>query len=72
MMCKGRNKNLINKRNKKLVEKYHYLSVKKNIPFDDVLSMLSEMFFLSEKRIEFILKENNDYINELICKSCKQ
>jgi Lhr-like helicase len=64
---KGRNHKLILLRNRKLVERYFYWTEVKRRRFDDVLRILSEEeFFLSEKRILFLINENNDLLNELI------
>jgi hypothetical protein len=69
-MGKGRSKELIQKRNKKIINRYFYFTEKKRMRFDDVLRILSEEeFFISEQRIELIIRENNEYLNELISKS---
>ncbi|WP_286083768.1 transposase [Parabacteroides goldsteinii] len=51
-MSKGRNKNLIKKRNEALIRRYYYWTEVRRRRFDDVLKILSEEeFFLSEERI---------------------
>ena len=55
-MSKGRNKNLIKKRNEALIRRY-WTEVRRR-RFDDVLKILSEEeFFLSEERILSIIRE---------------
>jgi hypothetical protein len=56
-MRKGRNRALVSKRNKALLERYYYWTNEKRVRFDDVLGKLSEEFFLSEDRIVDILRK---------------
>ena len=57
-MSKGRNKNLIKKRNEALIRRYYYWTEVRRRRFDDVLKILSEEeFFLSEERILSIIRE---------------
>ncbi len=71
-MSKGRNNNLIALRNKKLVERFYYLTEVKRRRIDDVLYILSvNEFFISEARILRLLSENNELLNELIEKKKK-
>ena len=57
-MSKGRNKNLIKKRNEALIRRYYYWTEVRRRRFDDVLKILSEEeFFLSEERIPSIIRE---------------
>jgi Lhr-like helicase len=66
---KGRSKVLIDKRNKRLVERYYFWTEVKRRRFDDVLRILSnDEFFISETRILAILKDNNDFYDELMRK----
>lgn len=51
-MPRGRNKRLIDLRNRFLLKRYHYWTEVKRIRFDDALKILSEReFFISEERI---------------------
>jgi hypothetical protein len=67
MACKkGRDQQLIEKRNKKLCERYHYWCEVKRRRFDDVLRILSEEeFFISEQRIMYIIRLNQFQIDKL-------
>ena len=57
-MSKGRNKNLIKKRNEALIRRYYYWTEVRSRRFHDVLKILSEEeFFLSEERILSIIRE---------------
>ena len=57
-MSKGRNKNLIKKRNEALIRRYYYWTEVRRRRFDDVLKILSEEeLFLSEERILSIIRE---------------
>ena len=48
-MSKGRNKELINERDRKLFERFYYWSEVKRLRFDDTIRKLStEEFFLAE------------------------
>ncbi len=65
-MPKGRNKKLIELRNKKLIQRYHYWYDIKRLRPDDVIRKLSEQeFFLSTQTIERIILENRDYLERL-------
>jgi len=69
-MKKGRNKDLIELRNKKLIERYYYWTEIKRRRFDDVLQILSRSeFFLAEKTILNIIQDNNDLFEEIRNKS---
>ena len=59
---KGRNKTLIEERNKKIYERYFYWTEVKRIRFDDALKIVSQKeFFLSESRVlQIIRKMIND------------
>lgn len=57
-MGKGRDKELITERNKRIYERYFYWTEIKRIRFDDALQILSKRdFFLSESRIMQIIRE---------------
>lgn len=57
-MGKGRSKDLIDKRNKALLLRYHELTEVQRLRFDDALKVLSEReFFISEERILAIIRD---------------
>ncbi len=59
-MPKGRNKDLIEKRNESLCRRYYYWTEVRRLRFDDTLKILSEQeFFLSEERILSIIRERS-------------
>lgn len=56
-MAKGRNKRLIENRNRKILERYYYWTETQRLRFDDAVKQLAENeFFLSEQRIWRILR----------------
>lgn len=56
-MGKGRNKQLIEERDRRLFERYYYWTEVKRLRFDDTISILStQEFFLSEGRIMHIIR----------------
>jgi len=66
-MPRGRSLELIEKRNKRLIERYYYWSEVKRRRLDDVFIILSQQeFFIHERTILEILRKNNDYLNSLI------
>ncbi|GHT77411.1 hypothetical protein AGMMS50262_18320 [Bacteroidia bacterium] len=59
-MSKGRNKELIKKRDSALIERWNYWTNVQRLRFDDSLKVLSQTeFFISEERILSILREYN-------------
>lgn len=61
---RGRNRELIRLRNDALCRRFVYWSEIKRLRMDDVLMKLSrEEFFIDEKRILHIIRENADRIN---------
>ena len=57
-MGKGRDKELIDARNRKLFERYYYWTEVKRLRFDDTIRKLSsEEFFISEGRVMQIIRE---------------
>ena len=57
-MKKGRDKELIKKRNAALLKRYVYWAEVQRLRFDDILTILSEQeFFISEERILRIIRE---------------
>jgi len=66
-MSKGRDKKLIRKRNEALLRRYHYLTEKERLRFDDAIRLLSEKeFFISEERILSIIRDYGHQIPGLI------
>ena len=54
-MGKGRDKDLIRKRDEALCRRYHYWTERQRLRFDDALRILSQQeFFISEERINLI------------------
>ena len=63
-MGKGRNKDLIEKRNKALLLRYHELTEVNRLRFDDALRVLSEQeFFISEERILAIIRDYHHLVD---------
>ena len=59
MSRRGRNKELIRKRDEQLCRRYYYWTEKERIRFDDALRILSEKeFFISEERIMAIIRRH--------------
>lgn len=66
-MKRGRSKILIEKRNKKLIERYFFLTEVARNRFDDTIKTLSEdEFFISETCVLNILRNNHKYYSELM------
>lgn len=56
-MSRGRDKHLINERDRKLFERYYYWTEVKRLRFDDTIRKLSsEEFFISEGRVMQIIR----------------
>lgn len=58
-MAKGRDKQLIRKRDEALCRRYYYWTEAQSVRFDRALKILSEEFFLSEERIMAIIRERS-------------
>lgn len=57
-MPKGRDKNLIEKRNEALIRRYYYWTESQRLRFDDTLKILSEKeFFISQDRVTSIIRD---------------
>ncbi|MGL4520814.1 MAG: transposase [Phocaeicola sp.] len=66
-MGKGRDKDLIEKRDMALLRRYHYWTEVQRLRFDDALKQLSENeFFISEERIMAIIRTKYKLIPELL------
>lgn len=65
-MSRGRNKELISKRDEKLLRRYYYWTEEQRLRFDDALKILSEEeFFISTDRIMAIIRENCHKLNDI-------
>jgi hypothetical protein len=65
-MTKGRNKELIEKRNESLCRRYYYWTEVQRLRFDDALKVLSEKeFFLSEETIMSIIRQYAPIIKDI-------
>lgn len=65
-MTKGRNKDLIEKRDEKLCRRYYYWTEHERLRFDDALRILSEQeFFISEERIMQIIRRKCHGLKDL-------
>lgn len=63
---KGRSSHLVALRDRVLVARYYYWTEVKRLRFDDSLQKLQdEEFFISEKRIMHVLREQDEYLEEL-------
>jgi len=68
-MKRGRSKFLIEKRDKKLIERYYYWTELERMRFDDAIKIVSEEeFFISEICVISIIRRGDKYFNELIKK----
>ena len=68
-MSKGRNKDLISKRDEALLRRYHYWTEIQRLRFDDALKLLSEQeFFISEERIMAIIRSKCSQIKDIAVK----
>ena len=57
-MPRGRNKDLIDKRNEALCRRWYYWTEVQRLRFDDALKILSEQeFFISEDRVMAIIRQ---------------
>nr|WP_320037171.1 transposase [uncultured Bacteroides sp.] len=66
-MSLGRSKNLIAKRDEALCRRYYFWTEIQRLRFDDALKQLSENeFFLSEKRIMAIIRNNCKNIEDIV------
>jgi hypothetical protein len=71
-MAKGRDRELIKKRDNALCRRWVYWSEVKRLRTDDVLKVLSQdEFFLSEERIYCIIRNNQKIIKSLVDKQLK-
>lgn len=73
MPRKGRNKELIRKRDEQLCRRYYYWTEKQRLRFDDALRILSEQeFFISEERIMAIIRSKVDELEKIALKPVKK
>lgn len=65
-MSRGRNKDLISRRDEKLLRRYYELTEVQNLRFDRALTLLStDEFFISEARIMAIIRDNCDKLTDI-------
>jgi len=65
-MAKGRDKDLIRRRDEALCRRYYYWTEKQRLRFDDALRILSQNeFFISEQRIMAIIRRCCHEIDDL-------
>lgn len=70
---KGRNKDLIEKRDEALCRRYYYWTEVQRLRFDDALEVLSQKeFFISEERIMAILRRKSSEINDIAIRPVKR
>lgn len=68
-MAKGRDKNLIAKRDEALLRRYYYWTEIQRLRFDDALKVLSENeFFISQERIMAIIRQRCHEIDDIVIK----
>lgn len=65
-MAKGRNKELIELRDRQLCRRYYFWTEVQRLRFDDALKILSQQeFFLSEERIMDIIRRKSSELNDI-------
>ena len=63
---KGRCKDLLNRRDIKLMQRFYHLTEVQRRRFDDVVHILStEEFFISEQRVWWIIKKNLGMLDQI-------
>lgn len=66
-MPKGRSKELISRRDEKLLRRYYYWTEVQRLRFDDALKVLSrDEFFISEERIMTIIRKNCRKLTDIV------
>ncbi len=67
MKKRGRNKDLIKKRNEALCRRWVYWTETQRLRYDDALRVLSEQeFFISEERIMAVIREESHRIDAIV------
>lgn len=65
-LMKGRNSELIKKRNMALMKRYYYWTETQRLRFDDTIRVLSEReFFISEERVMAIIRNMSKTVREM-------
>ena len=65
-MPRGRNKELLSRRDEKLLQRYYELTEVQNLRFDRALTLLcKDEFFISEARIMAIIRENCNRLGDI-------
>ncbi len=71
-MKRGRNRTLVNLRDRALAARYYYWTELRRRRFDDVVYILQHHeFFIGSQSIAIIVRQQGDYINELIKQKTK-
>lgn len=66
-MPRGRDKELIKRRDEALCRRYYYWTEKQRLRFDDALKVLSkEEFFISEERILAIIRRKCKELDDIV------
>lgn len=65
---RGRNKELIDKRNECLLHRYYFYSKVLKLKYEDVITSLSAEFFISDRTTTDIAMSESDYLSELFKK----
>lgn len=64
-----RNKDLVLRRNKALIEKYVQMVIKEKISHERAYNILiNDIFYISEATINKVMEENKDYLQKTIAK----
>lgn len=65
-MPRGRNQELLSRRNEALLRRYYYWTEIQRLRFDDALTLLSEdEFWISEARIMTIVRQNCNKLGDI-------
>ncbi len=62
---RGRNKDLISGRNRALFYRYYFYSKINKTPYDDILLLLSEQFFLNERTVVNLITEGHSQLKKI-------
>jgi len=65
---RGRNPELLTKRNEALIKRFYYWFETKRTRIDDVYVILSREFFISSRTVENIVRDNSDLLDKLYIK----
>ena len=68
---KGRNPQLLEKRDTCIAERYYYYNHFTTNTYEDILAILVQEFFLSRERIQDILVKQSSHLHKLKDMNCK-